>query len=244
MNILIVGYGKMGHAVEEILKRRGHLVAGRIDPPSGMGWMGLDMAQIDCAIEFSTPETGPENVRQLIQQGVPVVCGTTGWNEKLKEMEDLVTQKQGAFVYGSNFSPGVNLLFRMNKLLAGWMQKMPDYDCYIEERHHRNKKDAPSGTGLSLANQVIENHSGQHRWVSAELQHRAPEKGEISMGWVRAGAIPGDHMVAWTSSTDELRISHSAFGREGFATGAVMAAEWLYGKKGFHNFTDIFSEIL
>ncbi len=244
MNILIIGYGKMGKAIENCLLSRGHIIAGRIDPPSGMEWIGLDFSLIDCAIEFSTPETGPSNIKEMLTAGIPVVSGTTGWLSHLDEVKDLVNQKQGAFVYGSNFSPGVNVLFRLNSLLANWMNGMSGYDCMIEERHHRYKKDAPGGTALSLADQVVENNQKMKRWGNEELSHRAIHEDEISMAWLRGGSITGDHTVSWTSATDEISISHKAFNREGFAMGAVMAAEWIKGKKGFYNFTDIFKEII
>ena len=244
MRIAIIGYGKMGKAVEQTASARGHEVVCRIDLGSEMQWETLALFEPEVAIEFTTPESAPENLTRILKAGIPVVCGTTGWYQHLELIQEISERNKGSLVFGSNFSPGVNLLFSLNAQLASWMKAFPDYDCYIEERHHRMKQDAPGGTGLSLAKQIIENNPAKKSWVSGELTNRSLKEGEFSIAYTRAGALPGDHEVTWTSAIDELSIRHRAFGREGFAMGAVMAAEWLKTHQGFHNFSDIFSELI
>ena len=180
MRIAIVGYGKMGKAVEQTATARGHEIVCRIDLASEMQWETLALFEPEVAIEFTSPESAPENLTRILKAGIPVVCGTTGWYHDLDLIREIAERNNGSMIYGSNFSPGVNLLFRLNSQLASLMKTFPGYDCYVEERHHRNKKDAPGGTALSLAKQIVEHNPSKTSWVSGELADRPLAEGEFS----------------------------------------------------------------
>jgi len=225
MNILLVGYGKMGRIVEQTALRRGHTIAGRIDVENAGD---LDHANADVAIEFSHPDAAFDNVRRCLERGIPVVCGTTGWLSRKPEIEKICEYYDGAFFYASNFSPGVNIFFKVNEYLARIMNSFPTYDIGLDEIHHTEKKDAPSGTAISLAEGVLKHVERKQRWVPGS--ESKPD--EIPVTSFRIAQIPGTHVVKYSSPIDDIELKHTAHSREGFALGAVMVAEWLPGNKG------------
>ncbi len=236
MRIALYGYGKMGKAIEEVAIARGHEVVLRVDshnpgtPPTGA----------DVAIEFSTPENVLANTKLCLEHGVPVVVGTTGWYDHLDEIKVLVSKKKGTLLWASNFSIGVNLFFRVNRLLAGLMDQQPQYAVHIDESHHVHKLDAPSGTAITLARD-IDIRTG--RYSGFELTESKAQDGAASgpvpIRSERIGEVPGTHTVSWNSSNDRIVLTHEAFGRTGFAQGAVVAAEWIQGKQGFFSMDDV-----
>jgi 4-hydroxy-tetrahydrodipicolinate reductase len=242
LKIALVGYGKMGQAVEAEAIARGHEVvlrAGREDFHRAT-LLGRDTC--DCIIEFTRPEVAIGNFRTLLPNGIPIVTGTTGWTAEVENLRQEVLQADATFLHSSNFSVGVNILFKLNQMLAKLMNGYPGYDVYIEESHHRHKKDAPSGTAHSLAQQIIAGLDRKNVVADAELRHRPPHADELSVAYTRAGEIVGAHKVSYISEIDQLTIAHEAFNRRGFALGAVIAAEWVQGKRGFFDFADVFAD--
>lgn len=239
MRIALIGYGKMGRSIEQQALLRGHVIARKVSRSEPSAWEGLSPEVADVAIEFTQPEAAAGNIRRLISAGLPVVTGTTGWMGELPELEAIVASTGGALLHSSNYSPGMNILFQLNEKLAQLMNAFPAYDVLIHERHHRHKKDAPGGSARHLADQVMKHYPAKTRWVNAALENRPPAADEISLSWVRAGEIPGQHEVTWTSAVDRISLVHEAFSREGFALGAVLAAEWLPGKQGVFTFQDV-----
>ena len=231
MNILLVGYGKMGKTIERVAMERGHRVAGRIDIDNQQD---LETATADVAIEFSHPDAAYENVKKCIGKKIPVVCGTTGWLDRKGEIEALTKDKGTTFFYASNFSLGVNIFFKLNEHLARIMNQFNTYDVGIDEVHHAEKKDAPSGTAITLAEGVLRHLERKKKWVKA-----AGSSGdEIGIQSFRIDDVPGTHVVKYSSLIDDLEIRHTAHTREGFALGAVMVAEWISDKKGVLNMDD------
>lgn len=231
MNILLVGYGKMGKTIERVATDRGHQISGRIDVDN---IEDLDRAEADVAIEFSHPDAAYSNVRKCIERNIPVVCGTTGWLEKKPEVEKLTNEKGGTFFYASNYSVGVNLFFKLNEHFARIMNRFPAYDVSISEVHHAQKKDAPSGTAITLAEGVIRNLGRKKRWV----KNASDEAAELEIQSFRIGDVPGTHLIKYASAIDDIEIKHTAHNREGFALGAVMVAEWIREKRGVLNMDD------
>lgn len=231
MRILLVGYGKMGKTIERVALSRGHTIAGRIDIDNAGD---LDTADADVAIEFSHPEAAYANVRKCVERKLPVVCGTTGWLDRKREIESLAEQAGATFFYASNYSLGVNLFFKLNEHLARMMNQFPDYDVTIEEVHHVQKKDAPSGTAITLAEGVMRNLERKKRWVNSDSR----EGSELAIHSFRVNDVPGTHVVKYLSAVDDIEIKHTAHTREGFALGAVMVAEWIQGKRGVLNMDD------
>lgn len=231
MNILLVGYGKMGKTIERVALQRGHRIAGKIDIDN-LG--DLDTAEGDVAIEFSHPDAAYQNVKKCIARGIPTVCGTTGWLERKGEIEKLTKEKGSTFFYASNYSMGVNVFFKLNEHLARMMNQFQGYDVSIDEVHHAEKKDAPSGTAITLAEGVIRNLDRKKKWVKKS----ASRKDEIEIQSFRIDDVPGTHIVKYASVIDDLEIKHTAHTREGFALGAVMVAEWVLDKKGVLNMDD------
>lgn len=225
MKILLLGYGKMGKAVEKIALERGHEIAGRIDESNQNELHGI---KADVAIEFSQPEAAYKNVRFCLENNIPVACGTTGWLDKKPEVEKLTKACNGAFFYASNFSVGVNIFFRLNEYLAKMMQRFPQYDVAIDEVHHTEKKDAPSGTAITLAEGIIRRSGVKKNWVKKETQN----PNDLLITSFRIDQVPGTHLVKYSSAIDDIEIRHIAHSREGFARGAILVAEWLPGKKG------------
>ncbi len=229
MNIGLFGYGKMGRMIEQIAGERGHRIAARIDRPEDPA----PFEAMEVAIDFSSPEAAFDNISRCLKAGVPVVSGTTGWLERYDEACALCGQTGGAFLYASNFSLGVNLFFEVNAYLARLMEKATGYTVELEEIHHTQKLDAPSGTAISLAEGIIANSS-----YSAWRMESAGQ-GEIPVHSKRVGDTPGTHRVSYQSAVDRIDLVHTAHSRQGFAVGAVVAAEWLAGKKGVFSMRDV-----
>ncbi|MBN1387393.1 MAG: 4-hydroxy-tetrahydrodipicolinate reductase [Bacteroidales bacterium] len=235
MNITIIGYGRMGKEVESIAISRGHGIILRIDTDNIDDFDSELFGKSDVAIEFTTPDTAFENISMCINRSIPVVTGTTGWTERLPIIEDLVESKGGSFIHSSNFSIGVNILFDLNKRLAGIMNHLHDYDVKLEEIHHIMKKDAPSGTAINLAEDIIGECNRFKSWHTDELQG----KDRIGIKSVREGQVTGTHRIEWNSDVDTITIEHKAHSRQGFALGAVFAAEFIYKKKGVFTMKDL-----
>ncbi|MBN8822309.1 MULTISPECIES: 4-hydroxy-tetrahydrodipicolinate reductase [unclassified Spirosoma] len=241
MNILLLGYGKMGKTIEQIALDRGHQIAGRIDADNHADLANLEPDDVDVVIEFSSPESAVENLSYCLKRGWPVVCGTTGWLSHRTEIEALCRDNKGAFFYASNYSIGVNLFFRLNKILAQFMRNYPSYHVSMTEIHHTEKKDAPSGTAITLAEGVLEQLPHKHRWVVNEPDKEPAIVGEddIEIKSLREGTVPGTHIVRYESDVDRIDIKHVAHSRQGFALGAVVAAEWLVGREGVFGMDDL-----
>lgn len=229
MKIALLGYGKMGQTIERIALERGHEIVLKKDEFNT--YDGLSNA--DVAIDFSIPAVAVENISSCFYASVPVISGTTGWLDRYDEMVSLCSEKKGAFISSSNFSLGVNLFFELNEYLAKMMSKFDSYKVEMEEIHHTQKLDAPSGTAISLAKGVIENSNYTH-WT---LEN--PNPNEIHIEALRIGAVPGTHTVTYNSPIDAIEIKHTAHNREGFALGAVIAAEWIVGKQGVFTMKDV-----
>jgi 4-hydroxy-tetrahydrodipicolinate reductase len=231
MKVLLVGYGKMGKTIERIAIERGHQIAGKIDIDNQND---LDTAKADVAIEFSHPNAAYENVKKCVERGIPVVCGTTGWLDRKPEIERLANDKGSTFFYASNYSLGVNLFFKLNEQLARMMNKFTGYDVSIDEVHHVEKKDAPSGTAITLAEGVLRNLERKKKWVKGT----EGKSDEIGIESFRIDDVPGTHVIKYASLIDDIEIKHTAHTREGFALGAVMVAEWIRDRKGVLNMDD------
>ena len=226
MKIALVGYGKMGKIIDEIATKRGHEIVARLKEKPTQE----NLNNPDVIIEFSLPEVAYENIKAGLELGIPVVSGTTGWLEKKPEIEKLAEDKKVGFIYGSNFSLGVNLFFAINEKVAALMQPFDDYQVQLEEIHHIHKKDAPSGTAISVAEGVMKNNPKFTSWKLDQT-----EGSQLGITAIREGEVPGTHSVYYRSEVDEIEIKHTAHNRSGFALGAVIAAEWIIGKAG--NFT-------
>lgn len=227
MNIAIIGYGKMGHEIENVLLERGHNVVQKIDIDNREATLTAEgMKGVDVAIEFTSPATAYDNIERCLRLGVPVLSGSTGWTERKAEIDALCNELGGAFFYSSNYSLGVNVLFRLNRWLAKAMAAFPQYSVKIEETHHIHKLDAPSGTAASLAAEMTEASEGRVAVAKEDI---------ISY---REGEVPGIHTITYDSEEDTLVVSHSAKSRRGLALGAVLAAEWLVGRKGVFSMDD------
>jgi 4-hydroxy-tetrahydrodipicolinate reductase len=235
MKILILGYGKMGKTIESIALHRNHTVPYKLDVNNKEELFKLDNKSVDVAIEFSQPDSAYTNVKYCVENNIPVVSGTTGWLEKKKEIEDICRKNGGAFFYASNYSVGVNLFFHFNKILAKIMNNYPQYEISTEEIHHTQKKDAPSGTAITIAEGILENVRRKGNWVN-EL---TDDKSKLSIVSKRIDPYPGEHTVNYHSEVDSIQIKHTAHSRQGFAEGAVIAAEWLHGKKGVFGMDDM-----
>lgn len=235
MNIALIGYGKMGKAIEEIALQRGHSVVLKIDEPNIHDFTKENLSKADVAIEFTSPHSAYENIKKAISFGVPVVSGSTGWTERLDEMNKYCIEQNGAFIYASNFSVGVNIFFEINKRLAALMSPHDEYEIEMEEIHHTQKKDAPSGTAVSLAEQILGEINRKKRWVNEKS--KSPE--ELTIISKRIDPAPGTHTVKYTSPIDDIEIIHTAHNRKGFALGAVLAAEFIKDKHGVFSMKDV-----
>lgn len=229
MKIALLGYGRMGQAIEKIALERGHDIVIRKDIEP----LEVDLSLADVAIDFSHPDAAFDNIKSCIDEGVPVVSGTTGWLDKYDEIKDYCIKKEGGFIYASNYSIGVNLFFNLNAYLAKMMRPISEYNVEMEEIHHVHKLDAPSGTAISLANDIL-SESDKLKW-SIETK----EKEDLFINVKREGEVPGTHAVTYSSGIDSIEIRHTAFNRTGFALGAVVAAEWLKEKKGIYSMKDV-----
>ena len=225
----------MGKEIAEMAPEMGHEVVLTIDNETDWTTSSDVLRTADAAIEFSQPEIAKENIRRCFEAGIPVVCGTTGWLESFDDIRQSCLEGGHAFFYASNFSPGMNMMFELNKKLAGLMAKYPAYRILIEEIHHSGKLDAPSGTAISLANDIIREHPVKEKWVNKPSM--GPEELEIIS--IRRNQVPGTHFVQYDGDIDSLEIRHTAHSRKGFALGALMAAEWLIGRKGCFGMQDM-----
>lgn len=236
MKVAIIGYGKMGREIEKILLQRGHEVALVIDVNNAADLNAENMKNIDVAIEFTTPSTAYDNIRKCLECGTAVVSGTTGWTTRLAELQALCREKGGAMFYASNYSIGVNLMFRLNRELARMMNAFSQYKLTMTETHHTEKKDSPSGTAVTLAEDVIARMDSKKGWVNEPTE----DDSLIGIESFRVGMNPGEHSVTYTSEDDVLEIRHSIKNRRTLAQGAVIAAEFLCGKQGIFTMEDLF----
>lgn len=235
MKIALIGYGKMGKEIEKIALAMNHEIVLKIGRANLAKLTTANLQKADVAIEFSTPETSVANIYKCFEAGVPVVCGTTGWLKQMDEVKKTCADKGQTFFYASNFSIGVNLFFKVNEYLALLMQPYHNYKAAMKEIHHVHKKDAPSGTAITLAEGIINNNDQYKSW--ALLKNAKP--GDLPIEAKREGEVPGTHIIRYTSANDEISISHKANNRIGFAEGAVVAAQWLKGKKGVFDMNDL-----
>ncbi|MEO1049481.1 MAG: 4-hydroxy-tetrahydrodipicolinate reductase [Bacteroidota bacterium] len=229
MNILILGYGKMGRAIEAIAINRGHTITHKATIEDQASIADLDTTDVDVAIEFTQPDAAVDNIKFCIDRGIPIVSGTTGWLSEKPSIDQYCNDKNGAFFYASNFSVGVNLFFKVNEFLAKLMNKYDQYAIGMEEIHHTEKKDAPSGTAITLAEGIINYVDRTKGWAGDRKEVGA---NEIPIDSLRIDKVPGTHTIKYSSSVDEIEIKHTAHSREGFAMGAVLVSEWIIDKKG------------
>ena len=235
MKIALIGYGKMGKTIEEIALQKGHEIVLKIDLENKNELTTENLQQADVAIEFTGPENAIANIYKCFDSNIPVVCGSTGWLQHWAAVEKYCIDKNGAFLYASNFSIGVNIFFEVNKRLAALMSKQPAYDVTIEEIHHTAKKDAPSGTAITLAEQVIKEVPRKSSWINEPSANDEL----LVIESKRIDPAPGTHTVKYSSGVDDIEIIHTAHNRNGFAGGAVLAAEFLKGKKGMFFMKDV-----
>jgi 4-hydroxy-tetrahydrodipicolinate reductase len=236
MNIALFGYGKMGKVIEKIAQARGHQITARIskDDPKER----FDLSATDVAIEFSVPESAQENIQYCLDNDLPIVIGTTGWYEHLTFLSNYCQDHNGAMLHATNFSLGVNMFFELNKKLAQMMSRFPEYSASVVETHHTEKLDAPSGTGISLTEDLIANHTSYQKWENVK-KSQLKEDTTLSIESIRLPNVPGTHQVSYSSSVDNIEMIHTAHNREGFGLGSVLAAEWIVGKKGVFTMKDV-----
>jgi len=237
MKIALIGYGKMGKAIEEIAINRGHEIVLKIDEYNLSDFNKKNIAAANVAIEFTGPHSAYDNVKRALEFDIPLVCGSTGWLEKLDEIKKLCTDRNGSFIYASNFSVGVNIFFEINKKLAALMILQKDYEVQITEVHHTQKKDAPSGTAITIAELILENLKRKRTWVN----HISDNVEDLEIISERIDPAPGIHKVKYSSAVDDIEIIHTAHSRQGFALGAVLAAEFIQDKKGIFSMKDVLS---
>lgn len=229
MKIALFGYGKMGKMIEEIAQQRNHTIVAKIDENS----KDIDFSTMDVAIDFSVPTSAFSNITSCLKNGVPVISGTTGWLQHYDEAVDICNKNKGAFIYASNFSLGVNVFFELNEYLAKMMKTLKQYQVSMEEIHHTQKLDAPSGTAITLAEGILK-HTDYKEWKLDE-----GDDSSIPITAKRIGTVPGTHTINYDSTVDSIEIKHTAHNREGFALGAVIAAEWIVGKEGVFSMKDV-----
>lgn len=239
MKIALIGYGKMGKAIEEIATESGHEIVLKITSKNAEDLTPEKLLLSDVAIEFTNPLSAAANIKSCLDAGIPVISGSTGWLDEYEEIKNYCQNKQGTFLYASNFSIGVNIFFEINKQLATLMSLQKDYKVQIEEIHHTQKKDAPSGTAISLAQQIIAERNDKTSWVLSDM----PKENEIGITAQRTDPAPGTHFVKYSSATDDIEIIHAAHSRKGFANGAIIAADFVVGKKGVFSMSDVLKNI-
>ena len=235
LKIALIGYGKMGKTIELIALERGHTVDLKIDIDSLTDFTAANLQQCDVAIEFTGPHSAKENILKCIHTGIPVISGSTGWLADWEEVENTCKEKNGSFLYASNFSVGVNIFFELNKKLAQLMNAHPDYSLTMEEIHHTQKKDTPSGTAITLAEQIMHEIPAKKNWVNNATDN--PD--ELPIISKRENPAPGTHSIKYSSAIDDIEIIHTAHSRNGFALGAVLAAEYIHNKKGIFKMKDV-----
>ena len=243
MKTALLGYGKMGKEIERTALERKHEIILKVDEQSFIDDDISKLGGADAAIEFSVPVAAFKNIITCFEAGVPVVCGTTGWTERMEEIKSECKKKNGTFFYSPNFSIGVNIFFELNRKLASLMKEQKNYEPFIHEVHHVHKKDKPSGTALKLAEDIIRSGGNKTKWEPADENFSEEEKNkrgnELLVFSRRENEIPGTHEVKYISDDDEILITHKAYNRKGFALGAVLAAEWLQGRKGIFGMNDM-----
>lgn len=235
MKIALIGYGKMGKAIEEIAVERGHTIVLKVNDENLGDFTKENVSNADVAIEFTGPHTAYDNIIGIIDFGVPVVCGSTGWTERINEINKYCMEKNCSFLYASNFSVGVNIFFELNKKLASLMAPHKDYVISMEEIHHTQKKDAPSGTAITLAEQILDIIPQKKKWVN----YASNEASELPIISKREDPAPGTHSIKYSSSIDDIEIIHTAHNRKGFALGALLAAEFIKDKKGIFGMKEV-----
>jgi 4-hydroxy-tetrahydrodipicolinate reductase len=235
MKIALIGYGKMGKEIEQLAVSRGHSIVLKIDINNPEEFTIGNLSKADVAIEFTSPATAVKNYLQCFEAGIPVVSGTTGWLEQKAEVEEACSAKNGCFFYASNYSLGVNIFFAMNKYLAKIMKEFPQYDVSMTEVHHTQKLDAPSGTAITLADDIISVNPIKTNWTIDGPKSAS----ELHINPIREGVVPGIHTVKYNSDVDYIEMTHSAYNRKGLALGAVMAAEFSVGHKGILSMSDL-----
>lgn len=235
MKIALIGYGKMGKEIEQIAVSRGHSVVLTIDITNPYDFTVENLAKADVAIEFTSPGTAVNNYLKCFEAGIPVVSGTTGWLEQRDSVEKACKEKNGCFFYSSNYSLGVNIFFELNRHLAKLMNRYPEYDVSLTEVHHTQKLDAPSGTAISLAEDIISLNDSKTKWTIDNPQ----SKEELYIKPLREGTVPGIHTIKYNSEVDYIEITHSAYSRKGLAMGAVLAAEFSFGRTGIFSMNDL-----
>ena len=246
MKIALLGYGKMGKIIEKIAIDRKHEIVLKIDYDNQHDLTTENLQMADVAIEFSTPATVLNNIEHCFKAGVPVVVGTTGWYNELEQVKQQCESNNNSLIYASNFSVGVNIFFHVNRVLAKLMNNYPYYDVQVEEIHHTQKLDSPSGTAITIAEGIIENLSSKKEWVNvltadgAETADDNVKNDQLLIESFRINSVPGTHTVIYDSEVDTIELKHTAHNRNGFALGAVLAAEWIQDKKGFHSVEDMF----
>lgn len=243
MKLALLGYGKMGHIIEHIAIDRGHQIALRIDAFNQEDLTPENLQRADVAIDFSTPTSVLRNIDACFQAGVPLIVGTTGWYEKLAEIENKCVSGNNTMLYASNFSVGVNIFFHINKVLAGIMNKYSQYEVQVEEIHHTQKLDSPSGTAITIAEGIIDQLDRKTEWVNELIGNNVEtvvRPTQLLIESHRIEEVPGTHTVIYSSEVDEIEIKHTAHNRTGFALGAVLAAEWIKDRKGFYRISDMF----
>ncbi len=243
MKIILLGYGKMGQLIERFAVKRGHEVVLIVDENNRSDIELEDIEDADLAIDFSTPDAALANISLCFEANLPIVVGTTGWYEHLEEVKETCLTADQSLLYGSNFSIGVNIFFHINKLLAKAINPYKQYDVQVEEIHHIHKLDAPSGTAITIAEGILDQIDDKHSWVNTiegSGEEIIPKPDQLLIESLRIEEVPGTHTVLYSSEVDQIEFKHTAHSREGFALGAVIAAEWLYGKKGFYQVTEMF----
>lgn len=240
MKLAIIGYGKMGRLIEETARERGHEIVAVVDIHNPETFDSEEFRCADVAIEFTVPASGEANIKKCFSKGIPVVSGTTGFGDALPGLRELCMKGEGTLLHATNFSIGVNIFMALNRYLASIMREFPAYRPYMTETHHIHKIDHPSGTAVTLADDLVKHHGLTTGWYDPAAC--AGGDGMMPVSSVREGEVPGIHTIKWISDVDSISISHSAKSRKGFALGAVLAAEWLASRKGFHTIDEMYSE--
>lgn len=237
MRIALIGYGKMGKTIESIALERGHTIVAKVSSSNPIET--IDLSETDVAIEFTAPQMAVKHIEFCADLGIPVVVGTTAWNENLPHVKDYINRHNGSLLYASNFSIGVNIFFDINKRLSRLMAAYPEYKASIEEIHHTEKIDAPSGTAVTLANDIMLENDTISSWVHGEESKPFVQYDQLPVTSFRKKDVPGTHIITYASDIDEIEIKHTAHSRKGFAIGAIIAAEWLMNKKGVYTMQDL-----
>lgn len=243
MKIVLLGYGKMGQQIEQFAQKRGHEIQLIVDKENRESITAEDLQNADVAIDFSEPAAAINNISLCFEANLPIVVGTTGWYEHLDEIKSVCEEAAQSLLYGSNFSIGVNVFFHVNRMLAKAMAPYKQYDVQVEEIHHIHKLDSPSGTAITIAEGILDGIDDKSKWINnlvGEGEELVPKAEELLIESHRIDEVPGTHTVLYSSEVDQIEFKHTAHSRAGFALGAVIAAEWLQGKKGFYQVTEMF----